>query len=329
MNKKLRLFRLTGLLDNLDLTLEKLISLKCVYPIKASEFKQLTHGLSPISTDNSWNIIYQEIKELELESKIDIPVIDKHTIDYSFKDIQMYVHNTHAKLHTLIQHQKITERLINQYKDALIQINNIIDLDISLDDIFSCHYVSARFGKLPIDSLDILKLYDNKPIVFQLFKQEKNYYWCMYLTTQKNEKEIDNIFSSLYFNRVYIPDFIHGTPESARKTLGMEIKVAEENLKEIKQEVKNAFEANMEELIKTKSELIFLEKLFEARKYVISLGDKFNISGFILLKNVEYLKSVFKNVKNVEIEIMPADFDKRLKPPKQWKRLLKKPCFKS
>lgn len=103
----------------------------------------------------------------------------------------------------------------------------------------------------------------------------------------------------------------------------MEIKVAEENLKEIKQEVKNAFETNMDQLIKTKSELIFLEKLFEARKYVISLGDKFNISGFILLRNVENLKSVFENIKDVEIEIMPADFDKRLKPPKQWKRLLK------
>ena len=156
MNKKLKLFRITGLLDNLDLTLERLISLKCIYAIKASEFKQLTHGLSPVSTDNSWNIIYQEIKELELESKIDIPVIDKHTIDYSFKEIQEYVHNTHVKLHTLIEYQKITERLISQYNDALIQINNIIDLDISLDDIFSCHYINARFGKLPIDSLDIL-----------------------------------------------------------------------------------------------------------------------------------------------------------------------------
>ena len=328
MNKNIKLFRITGDYDDLDSTLEQFIKIQCIYAIKSSEFKELTHGLFPVSTDNPWENILQEIKDLENEVNIKIPVTDKHTIDYSLKSIREYVRTTHEDLHKLVEHQKETEQLTRQYQDALTQVNNIIDLDISLDDIFSCEYINARFGKLPVESVDILKLYDKKPIIFELFKKEKNYYWCMYLTTNKYEKEIDNIFSSLYFDRVFIPDFIHGTPESAQETLKTEIEVAKKNLEEIKTKVETAFKENLDKLSETKSELIFLTRLYDARKYAISLGDKFNITGFIHESNVDELTKLMEREEGIGVSIMPGDIDKRLKPPKKWRKMLKQPCFK-
>lgn len=35
------------------------------------------------------------------------------------------------------------------------------------------------------------------------------------MTTQKYEGDVDNMFSSLYFERIRIPEFVHGTPEKA------------------------------------------------------------------------------------------------------------------
>jgi len=328
MNKKIKLFRITGAYDDLDSTLEQFIKIKCIYAIKSSEFKELTHGLFPVSTDNPWEHILQEIKDLENEVNIKIPVTDKHTIDYSLKSIREYVRTTHENLHKLVEYQKETEQLIRQYEDALMQVNNIIDLDISLDDIFSCEYINAKFGKLPVESLDILKLYDKKPIIFELFKKEKNYYWCMYLTTNKYEKEIDNIFSSLYFDHVYIPDYIHGTPENAQETLKKEIEVTTKNLNEIKTKVEKEFKENLDKLSETKSELIFLTRLYDARKYAISLGDKFNITGFIQESYVDKLTKLMEHEQGIEVSIMPGDIDKRLKPPKKWRNILKQPCFK-
>ncbi len=324
--KKLRLFRITGPLAELDETLETFITLSCVHPIKSNEFKELVHGLAPVPTDNPWEAMLKELNDTEMEIRLQIPKSDEHTLEYSQEDIKSYVHSLHEEFHNLSDHRNDTEKLLKKYEDALTQVNNIIELDISLDDIFSCEYVDARFGKLPIDSLEILKLYDKKPFVFETFKQEKNYYWCMYMAAHKNEKEIDNIFSSVYFERVYIPDFVHGTPESARESLSMEIAVTKQNLDEINKEIQDLYEQHMEQLIQTKCELQFLCRLYSARKYVIGLGNKFNISGYIYYKNVEHLEQYFTNISDVEVTVMPSDFDKRLNPPKKLSKDIKRIC---
>ncbi|MCK4551913.1 MAG: hypothetical protein KAU02_03275 [Tenericutes bacterium] len=326
MTKKLKLFRITGDLKSLDETLEIFVKLSCVYPIESSEFIDRVHGLTSIPTDNPWESVYHEILEIESESNIVIKPNNIDSIDYSLDKIKNYIHNTHQSLYKLANVYKEGENLRKKYNDALIQVKNIATLDISLDALFSCDYMNVRFGKMPKDSLEILKLYEKKPIIYQLFNEEKNNYWLMYLTTNKHEKEIDNIFSSLYFDRIFIPDFVHGTPENAINILLNEIDVAEKNLIEIKKSNDQMISNNIEKLSDIKGKLIYLNEIYNAKKYVVDLGEKFNISGFILDKDVDLIIDCFKLVKSIEIDIMQSDFDKRLKPPRKIKKSSNRLC---
>ena len=223
---KLKLFRITSNKTDLDLILERFVNLEWVHPVEANQFVDQVHGLTTFESSNPCNRIYKEIKDLEKENNFEIPAIEISTLNYSLDKMSDYVFTTHEKLQKLTQHRKETEILIKKYEDALTQIKNIENLDISLDDLFSVEYVSARVGRMPLDSVERLKYYENKPFIFKSFHEEKNYCWCMYLATNKYEREIDNIFSSLFFERIHIPDFVHGTPESAQVSLSMEIKVA-------------------------------------------------------------------------------------------------------
>ncbi len=312
---KLKLFRLNGNLKDLDRILERFVSLQCVHPIKANEFIDRVHGLTAFTAENPCNIIYKELQDIEKENDVLIPIIEAKSIDYSFDYMKDYIYTTHERLKKLTLHKKETEALIKKYQDALIQVKNIENLDISLDDLFSCEYLSTRVGRLPIDSVEKLQFYRNKPFIFKAFHEEKNYSWCMYMATNNYEREIDNIFSSLFFERIHIPDFVHGTPESAQSTLAMEIEVAEEGLKETQVEIDNIIKENTEKLSILKGELILMNKTYDARKYVVGLGDKSSITGFVAAKDVNELKKVYEDLQDVEIEIMPADSDKRLVPP--------------
>lgn len=49
----------------------------------------------------------------------------------------------------------------------------------------------------------------------------------MYYTTDEYKREVDNIFSSLFFERIHIPDFVHGKPKEAIAALEEEIKQAQ------------------------------------------------------------------------------------------------------
>ncbi len=316
---KLKLFRINAKLTNLDQILERFVNLDCVHPVKSSEFTDKVHGLTSFVSVNPCNVIFKELQDIEQENEFQIPITEMHTVDYTFESMRDYIATTHEKLKRLTQHKKETINLIRKYQDALTQVKNIENLDISLDDAFSCEYISTRVGRLPIDSVEKLNFYRNKPFIFKSFHEEKNYCWCMYMATNKFEREIDNIFSSLFFERIHIPDFVHGTPESAQATLAMEIDVADQGLKETQNEIDAILGENIKKLSEIKGELILLNKIYDAKKYVVGLGDKFSITGYVSVHDVKKLQSKFDECEDVEIEIMPPDSDKRLNPPTKLK----------
>ncbi|MBI9009616.1 MAG: V-type ATP synthase subunit I [Tenericutes bacterium] len=316
---KQKIFKINSNIANLNQVLEKFVCLHCAHPIQANEFVEQVHGLTSLNTSNPCDIIYKEIKDLEKENNFEIPEVAIYSMDYSLENMQDYVYSTHERLKKLTNHRNEIEDLITKYKNALIQVNNIEDLDISLDDLFSCEYISTRVGRMPIDSIEKLKYYENKPYILKVFHEQKNYCWCMYLATNNFEREIDNIFSSLFFERIHIPDFVHGTPVSAQASLTMEIEVAEQGLADVEKEIAEIIKENINKLTTVKGELIFLEKINESKKYVVVLGDNFVINGFVTNKDSSKIKKMFADMDGVEVEILPPDSDQRIKPPTKLK----------
>ncbi|MGE4572199.1 MAG: V-type ATP synthase subunit I [Candidatus Izemoplasmatales bacterium] len=316
---KLNLVNISSKNNNLDQVLEKFVTLDYVHPVVASDIVDKVHGLTSYSTENPCNIILKELEEIEKENDIVLPTIGVNSLDYTLDNMRDYIHTTHDKIRNLFNQRKDAELLIKKYTDALNQIKDIENLDISLDDLFGCDYLSSRVGRIPVDSLEKLNFYNDKAFIFQSLRVDKGYCWCIYITTDDNEREIDNIFSSLFFDRIHIPDFIHGTPISAQETLKLELDVAQGTLDNIKKETDDILNKNIDKLKEMKSELLFLEKVYEAKKYVVGLGSIFNINCFVEKENVEKLKDHFARIEDVEIEVRPADSDNRLTPPTKLK----------
>jgi len=320
MPKKLKLFRINGDLEELDIALEIFVNIPCLYPITANQVISQSHGLASISSDNPWSEVISELGEIERDCNIIIDSVEAESIDDSLAKVKEYIHHEHEKLKNLNLHKKEAENLQRIYSDAITQIRNISSLDISLDDLFSCEYINARFGKLPKDSYEMLDLYRNKPFLLQVFNEEKNFYWCMYIATDKHEREIDNIFSSLFFERVFIPDFIHGTPEEAIQTLKAENEIVKISLDEIQKEISEILLANKDQLSHIKGELRLLEKMYYARKYVVSMGKKFIITGYVHQNDEDLVRNRYSKLKSTEIDIVPANLEMRFKPPKKIKK---------
>jgi len=316
---KLNLVNITAQNKHLNQVLEKFVLLDYVHPVIASDIVDKVHGLTSYSTENPCNIILKEIEEIEKENDIVLPTIAVNSIDYTLDNMRQYIHSTHDHIQKLYNQRKDAEALIKKYTDALNQIKDLENLDINLDDLFACDYINSRVGRIPVDSLEKLNFYNSKPFVFKSLRVDRGYCWCLYFTTDENEREIDNIFSSLFFERIHIPDFVHGTPISAQETLHMELDVAENTLKNIKEESEHIIEENLDKLKEMKSELLFLEHVYEAKKYVVGLGDKFTINIFIEKDRVHDLEEHFKRLDFVDLEVKPADSDQRLQPPTKLK----------
>jgi len=316
---KTRLVNITSNLNDLDRVLSRFVELNTIHPVLASEFTDKVHGLTTFSSENPCNVILKELTDMEEELDFQFPVREVCQVDHTLENMGTYIKTAHQKLVGLLEQKKVTLELVRKYQDALIQVKNIESLDISLDDVFSCDYVVSRVGRLPTDSVEKLKFYQSRPFIFKSFHEDKNYSWCMYFTSNEFEREVDNIFSSLFFERIHIPDFVHGTPEAAEVQLVREIEATTAQLEKVKVSLYELMNEYEDEFSAIKSELYLLNRIYEAKKYVVGLGDKFTITGFIEPCDEKELLTKYKDMKNVEILFRPALSDKRLLPPTKLK----------
>ena len=108
-----------------------------------------------------------------------------------------------------------------------------------------------RLGRLPLDSYQKLSFYAGKPFIFKSFDAEKDYRWGAYFCMAEDAPEIDDIFSSLYFERMRVPAFIHGTPETALTRLREEIATNREQLAAAKNQFQELVDAQRDRYYKS------------------------------------------------------------------------------
>lgn len=316
---KMKLIDITADIDQLDVVLARFIDVKNFHPIQAHEIVERVHGLTALSDENPCSTLLQEIKDIETKYGLSFPVIDQAEQVYSFNQMYDYLEAVKHKLAEEEGRIKELETHISEYKDALIQVRNINSLDFPFEDLFASEFFSIRFGRLPNDSVEKLKFFRSKPFVFKSFTQDQNNSWCMYFTTDEFKHEVDNVFSSLFFERIFIPDFVHGKPKEAMKALETEIEQAEKMVKQYRADMLDYVNECSNKISCLKGELAFLNRIFEAKKYVVGLGDKMKISGFAEKKTIHEIRKLFTDINDVEIEVNDAESDKRVTPPTKLK----------
>ncbi len=316
---KVKLIDLTTNLNNLDRILMSFIDLKGFHPVHASEIVEKVHGLTSFVTDNPCEPLLEELAEIEEKFAIVLPNIEQRDENYQFNDMFDYMHQFKERLENDSNHIKELENHIQKYSDALIQVKNIMTLDISLDDLFTCEYINIRFGRLPNSNVEKLKIFQNKPFIFKSFHHDNSNCWCVYFTTDEYKREVDNIFSSLFFERIYIPDFVHGTPKDAVESLNQEIENTKQMIESDRALIYEFIKESTAKLSAIKGELLFLNRVYDAKKYVVGLGNRFSISGFAEQKDVKAFKKAFEDFDDVEIEVNDAFSDRRIQPPTKLK----------
>lgn len=316
---KMKLINIIGDNEYLNDVLLKFVALDYFHPEPASKFVDSVHGLTTLPDENPVIDVLNHFNEVVNDMDLQLPHSDVASRDYDLDQMNSYIDQIYKRYQDGAVVKKELEKVIQENKDALIQVRNIESIDLNLDDLFECKYIKIRFGRLPLDSVEKLQYYRNRPFVFKSFNTDDTYSWCVYFTTTRYEGDVDNIFSSLYFERIRIPEFVHGTPERAKESLQEEIDNDYKQLQHVEEVIRKLKEECAEHFADIKAELEFINHTFEARKYVLGLGERFSITGFVVEEDVKKLKDTFSDLKEVEIEVRPAHSDKRLSPPTKLK----------
>lgn len=311
--EKMMFADIAGLDGELDAVLDIICKCGCFHMEDASK-RRFSSEKTVSKRENPYTPIVKMLSEISVISGIKLEKTDCGDISCSdMSKVRSDVQSLRNKFQKLKAEVKKAEDALAQHTAALAQIHHLDGagqdsdkLTVNFERIFSCKHIKVRFGRLPADSYAKLPYYEDKNFFFLPYERDEDYFWGFCFVTANEAEETQKIFESLYFERIWLPDFIKGTADDAVAELERSITEDAENIR-IKQEALTEFAESKHDLINQYfTKFKALHDTFELREKVLIIRDKFYIVGFIPACDEERFKSYFEGLKTVSIVIKPC-----------------------
>lgn len=230
-------------------------------------------------------------------------------------DFDRYLKDIESRYNELSEKKTEIEENLQDHSTALMQVEKLSGLDIDFSEIFACKYVKLRFGRLPIDSMPKLEYYSDRNFIFYHFKEENGYARILYITPVADSMEIDDLFDSLFFERIRLPDYFQGDADKTKTSMIKLVKEENQKLEEVKESI-NALKSEVEEdFLKTVSKLIALDQSYFLRENVLAVNNKFSMSGYVPKRKLKEFIASVESVQNVTVREKPLDSEPNASPP--------------
>lgn len=197
---------------------------------------------------------------------------------------------------------------LSQEQNLLIHLRHLEALNIRFDRLFAMKYVKVRFGRLMADSRAKLSYYGEHDFLFFPFSAEGDSIWGVYFAPNEVADEVDNIFNALYFERVYIPDGVAGTPAEARAALEKQCAEDAERLDRLSEQFSRLIAENRARFLRLYNEARFLCRMYERRRYASVFSDRFYLTAFVYKDRMRALEQAVDQLAGIRLEPMRRRF---------------------
>lgn len=166
-----------------------------------------------------------------------------------------------------LQKDVLLEELKRQ-EELLDKIEPFRKLHYDIDKILDFRFIKFRFGRIPHEHFNAFSKYviENNDAIFFECDSDDTYVWGVYFLPASRSDQTDAIYSSLHFERVYLPDEYQGTPTEAYDKIKEEISNLNRSIEEISSNILSVIEEKKEDLLAAYQTLTTLNEIFDVRK---------------------------------------------------------------
>lgn len=208
-----------------------------------------------LSTVNSF------CEELKAPDKIPVKNTDIEQALSTVRHIQ-------AKSQEMTDQRTDLEKQKARLEESLRIIQPFRSIDYDLSSILNFQYIHYRFGKIEKEYYQKFEkyIYENIDALFIKCDEDDRYIWGIYFTPEKEANKIKAVFSSMHFERIFVPDAYNGTAKQAYETLSSQLKEVNDKLEKCIQRRKALFTDNAQDIVCAKAAISRFSGNFDVRK---------------------------------------------------------------
>ncbi|MEG1568616.1 MAG: V-type ATPase 116kDa subunit family protein [Oscillospiraceae bacterium] len=307
---KMKYINVYGPEEQLSNTLQTLAGLECFHPDESGS-EQYRVNIA----NNRYEPLLIKANGL-LEDLGARPYKDPLQInDYHTAEVDAYLEKFAAEVARRMARTAEIEAQMSLYSQARVQLYHLTGLTSSVDDLFSCTFLKVRFGRLPKDSYKKLSYYEDKHFTFTVYDFDGDFYWGVYFAPTNNSDEVDSIFSSLYFERIWVPDFVHGKPQDALDEIAKKEAELTIELTELKKAGNIATAEEVDKIRSMQHWLYNRNQLFSMKHCATLFNHTFYVGGFVPLDDYERVTSALSAVSSIKFSEQHDNEDLPISPP--------------
>ena len=213
---------------------------------------------------NSINTIYEELKTPPSTSNRS-PGIE--TALSTVKEIR-------SQADQLQKEQSELEETCSSLEESLRIIRPFRNIDYDISSILHLKYIHFHFGRIEKQYYEKFKkyIYDNLNTIFLKCDEDDQYVWGVYFVPKHDAHKIDAAYSSMHFEKIFVPDNYTGTAQQAFSSVSKQYEDALKHLEAQKQKYQRFLADQAETIVTARNTLLQFSRNFDVRKAAACTG---------------------------------------------------------
>ncbi len=279
-------------------------------------------GLKPFVEDNPYDAILKKLNSINKTMKAELTNCCHSEIcgfirePLDIKGMMESLTALEERLNRFEADIRKTAAEIDENRQILKQLIPLRNLEFDMDELFHLDYLRIRFGKLPLESFKKLDIVLNGlDVIVVPFSSDDREVWISYVMPEKVSERIDNVLSSLYFERVWISDKVKGHPSDSILFLEGEIKRLEHEADRLKSDFEAFVSHEAPQFQKTYNRIVYMHEAFNVRRFAAHTNETFYIVGWMTEKEYNRLSEQLKAQTDITFSAESPGKVRGIRPP--------------
>lgn len=175
-----------------------------------------------------------------------------------------------------IQKQEELKQKRLKTQELMEKIAPFRKLDYEFKKILEFQFIAFRFGRVARDDYQKLERYihETDHVLFYECYSDEEYVWGAYFVPRVYVTEVDAVCLSFHFERIFIPDTVEGTPESAWQEAQKAVRAYEDEYSAVRNELHDTLKKHASELAAAYQSLKSYCENFDVRKMAVCTTPK-------------------------------------------------------
>lgn len=277
---------IAGKLENFDNVINKYVCNRDIHLENAISVLGNKKRLSAFDDSVRYDSVVKNAESIVALAGFEKENAGEHTSGMKLEDMQSFLEELNSKLE-----QKTAERdallcEVEENRKRIKSMEHMKNINCDISRLGELEFVRCRFGRLPRGGYKMLETYlSDLDIVFQKTDEDESNIWGFYFVAQEDRVRVDDIFTSLYFERVIFPRGIKGSPSEIAEQLksrNAELEREIAALEEKNAELINEHKPRLMDIYKTAKRR---QQLSNVREMAAHSDDYFYIVGWMTEKD--------------------------------------------